>query len=81
MSQIAKISLIVSGYIFLSLSVILLVVGIWMLGLLIINKFDMGIHGVPHAMSLGGFLYGAIALLLSRLSFKFSKKFVRENHV
>ena len=64
----------ISGYVFLFLSLPFLAVGIWFSIQLIIHKFDMGIHGVPHAIAIGGLFWGCVALLFSRLSFKAARK-------
>jgi len=42
-------------------------VGLLFLSQLIIHRFDMGIHGVPHAIAIGGLFYGIIFLGIGNL--------------
>lgn len=68
------------GHTFLCLSLALMAVGVWFFVHLVIHKFDAGLHGVPHAIALGSFFYGAIGLGLSWFSFKLANKNRSGNH-
>lgn len=61
------------GFILFTVSIASFAIGTWFLLLLISNNFEMGVHGVPHAICILGLFWGFIFLIISRKLIQLSR--------